>query len=200
MRMENGKWYCETCGAREKELYRPCVPRDDSGDHDSRLQADVEAVNDFLSTCGDGPTGPPVFVAEENKELGHVPQVSEMLHVQDSNFQAITSTEAEPLENPRAGNKKVEKGIALTVPRTLRKSPGTLEAMEGKTRAQKARTRTVEILFSRIAAGCMAMWKALRLRLVAMTLDGRNRRDLPKEMENQCSVMSSGLKNQCAVT
>ena len=108
MRMENGKWYCETCGAREKELYRPCVPRDDSGDLDSRLQADVEAVNYFLSTCGE-PTGTPGFIAEENKELGHAPQVSEILHVQDGIFQAGTSTEAEPLENPRAGRKKGEK-------------------------------------------------------------------------------------------
>ena len=24
MRMEKGKWYCETCGARSKVLYRPC--------------------------------------------------------------------------------------------------------------------------------------------------------------------------------
>ena len=130
MRMENGIWYCETCGAREKELYRLCVPSDDSGDHDSRLQADVEAVNGFLSTCGE-PTGTPVFVAEENKELGHAPQVPEMLHVQDSKFQAVTSNEAEPLENPRAGGKKEKKGIALTVLRTLGKKPGTLENWKG---------------------------------------------------------------------
>ena len=157
MRMENGKWYCETCGAREKELYRLCVPRDDSGDHDSRLQADVEAVNDFLSTCGE-PTGTPAFVAEENKELGHAPQVSEMLHVQDRNFQAVTSTEAEPLENPKAGNKKWKNGIALTVPRTLRKSPGTLEAMKGKTRALKARMRTAVIRSSQVGACRWISW------------------------------------------
>ena len=130
MRMENGKWYCETCGAREKELYRLCVPSDDSGDHDSRLQADVEAVNDFLSTCGE-PTGTPAFVAEENKELGHAPQVSEMLHVQDNKFQAVTSNEAEPLENPSAGGKKGEKRDRTDRAQNAWKKPGTLGNWKG---------------------------------------------------------------------
>ena len=103
MQMENGKWYCETCGAREKELYRPCVPRDDSGDLDSRLQADLEAANEFLSTCGEGPPRPPVFVAEENRDLGHSPQDSEMPHVQECTLDTGASTEAEPLEHPRPG-------------------------------------------------------------------------------------------------
>ena len=57
--------------AREKELYRPCVPIDDGDDHD-RLQADVEAVNVFLSTCGE-PTGTPVFIVERKKGFGACP-------------------------------------------------------------------------------------------------------------------------------
>ena len=92
----------------------------DGDDHD-RLQADVEAVNVFLSTCGE-PTGTPVFIAEENKELGHAPQIPENLQAQDNLFQAASPGEAEPLENPGAVGKKEKKGTALTVLRTLGKT------------------------------------------------------------------------------
>ena len=58
MRMEKGKWYCETCGARGKDLYRPWVPRDESGDLDRRRQADLDAAIEFLDTCEEGQRTP----------------------------------------------------------------------------------------------------------------------------------------------
>ena len=200
MRMENGKWYCETCGAREKELYRPCVPRDDSGDQDSRRQADLEAANDFLSTCGEGPPRPPVFVAVENRDQGHHPQESEMQHVQECIRETGASIEAEPLERPRPGKKKVIKSSCAARTQNATNNPDILEALKSITRAQKVRTRTAVIRSSQIAACRLIIWRTLRLRRSALSLRSRNHRSLQKKVVNQLSVMSSGLENQCAVT
>jgi len=69
MRMKEGKWYCETYGARDKELYRPCAPQDDSSDLNRRRQAELDAAKDFLDTCEDCDRTPPVFAVADDMGL-----------------------------------------------------------------------------------------------------------------------------------
>ena len=66
MRMSKGKWYCDTCGARDKDLYRPCAPQDKSSDLSRRCQAELETANNYLVTCEDCDCSPPVFAAAED--------------------------------------------------------------------------------------------------------------------------------------
>ena len=127
--MNEGKWYCDTCGARDKELYRPCAPQDNSSDLNRRCQAELDAANDFLVTCEDCDCSPPVFAAAEDMGQSCPHLEGDAVDRQCGPQDIEVCAEPETVGNRSAGVEVVKKRRGTARAASARRNPRKAESL-----------------------------------------------------------------------